>query len=152
MHRNKTGHLKKGYITIYALIVCSFCIMVVIYCFYLGLKKTRNVNSYKAYVIKVDKQEEYKERAFTLMHKNITDAVQSLSLSGVKQHLTSSNPKIIIDNKKAAISYNSSNNRLVFEVSVDEDYYRRDLYEYKIVSGKLRYVYLNSTYIEGRIQ
>jgi hypothetical protein len=70
----------------------------------------------------------------------------------VKQHLTSSHPKIIIDNKKAAISYNSSNNRLVFEVSINEDYYRRDLYEYKIVSGKLRYVYLNSTYIEGRIQ
>jgi hypothetical protein len=152
MSRHKTGIVKKGYVMLYVLIMCALCIMIVSYSFYFEIKKRSNIESYERYVVKNNKYSEYKEKAFTFIHKDIIENVQALSYSTIRLYLSSRNPKFFIDNKSAVIRYDSSTNRILFETPYTEDYYRRDTYDYKVVSGKLKYVFLKSLYIKGRIQ
>jgi hypothetical protein len=126
--------------------------MIATYCYYFEVKKWSNIQSYERYVVKTNKYSEYKEQAFTFIHKNITENVQYLSYTSIKTYLSSSKPKLFIDNKSAVIRYDSAINKILFETLYTQDYYRRDMYDYKVVSGKLKYIFLKSSYIKDRIQ
>lgn len=122
------------------------------YIFCLEVRKIRNAESYKKIVSNTKKYDEYKEYSFTYMHREITSSVSSLDYASVKNYLSLNNPKIKYDNGKACIKYDSVIDKIVLETYNDSDHYRRDLYDYKVDSGKLRYVYLITTYVEGRLQ
>lgn len=143
---------KKGYITIYVLLACLLCIIITAYIFNLEVRRTRNAESYSKIVSTTKKYDDYKEYAFTYMHRLIISSISNLDYAGVNSYLSLSNPKIKFDNNKACIKYDSVINKIVLETYYDSDYYRRDLYDYKVDSGKIKYVYLKTTYIEGRIQ
>jgi hypothetical protein len=116
------------------------------------VKKSRNVSSQNSYIIKSKKYDEYKEYAFTLFHKRIKEYVENLSIINVEQYLKANNIITKIDNGKACIKYDSSINKIIFETYYDEDYYRKDLYDYKLIGNKIKYIYLNTIYIKGRIE
>lgn len=145
-------NMKKGYVTVYVLLVCSLCMILVFYSFYLEVKKIRNLKSYTNLIINTKKFDEYKEYSFTYLHKEVNSSLSSLTYNNVKQYLTSNNFKVKFDNGKACIKYDYAKNKIVFETYYDANYYRRDIYDYTIVSNKLKYTYLNTIYIEGRIE
>jgi hypothetical protein len=122
------------------------------YSFSLEVKKIRNLKSYTNYIITTKKFDEYKEYAFTYLHKEVNIALSSLTNDNVKQYLTANNFKVKFDNGKACIKYDSMKNNIVLETYTKVNYYRRDLYEYKVVANKLKYIYLDTIYIEGRIE
>ena len=152
MHKYKDSYIKKGYVVVYVLLVCSLCMILVSYSFYLEVKKVRNIKSYTNLIINAKKIDEYKEYLFTYLHKEVNTAISSLTSDSVKQYLTTNNFKIKFDNGKACIKYDLSTNKIILETFYSTDYYRRDLYDYKVVSNKLKYMYVNTIYIEGRIE
>jgi hypothetical protein len=152
MYKYKDTYIKKGYVTVYVLLVCSLCMILVSYSFYLEVKKIRNLKSYTSLIINTKKLDEYKEYLFTYLHKEVISSLSSLTYDNVKQCLTANNFKFKFDNGKACIKYDYIKNKINFETYYDADYYRRDIYDYKVVSNKLKYIYLNTIYIEGRIE
>jgi hypothetical protein len=152
MYKHKDNYIKKGYVTVYVLLVCSLCMVLVSYSFSLEVKKIRSLKSYTNYIITTKKFDEYKEYAFTYLHKEVNIALNSLTYDNVKQYLTTNNFKVKIDNGKACIKYDPIKNNIVLETYIKVNYYRRDLYDYKVVANKLKYIYLDTIYIEGRIE
>jgi hypothetical protein len=152
MYKYKHSYLKKGYVTVYVLLVCSLCMIFVSYSFCLEVKKIRNLKSYTNLVVNTRKFDEYKEHAFTYIHKEVNIAISSLTYDNIKQYLITNNFKVKFDNGKACIRYDSIKDKIVLETYYNVNYYRRDIYDYKVVSNKLKYVYSNTKYIEGRIE
>ncbi len=152
MYKHKNISVKKGYVTVYILLISFLCMTLVLYSFYLEVKKARNIKSYKNLITNAKKIDEYREHLFTYFHKELNEALRSRSKESVKEYLNENNIKFKFDNDKSCIRYDSNIDKIVLETYYDSDYYRRDLYDYKIISNKLIYVYLKTTYVKGRIQ
>jgi hypothetical protein len=116
------------------------------------LKKSRYVNSYKNLVIKTKKYDEYKEYAFTYLQKQVTEGVSNFTYNDIRQYLITTSFKVKFDNGIACIKYDSSLNKIVLETYYDEDYFRKDLYDFKVVENKLKYEYIKTLYIRDRLE
>lgn len=125
--------------------------IVVLYCFTMELKNTKNINSYKHYITSTDKREEYKEKLFTQLYKSIIENTEEMNIENVTNYLKSQSIKYTVDDMKGIVKYDESSNHIIFESYNDNYSYRRDTYDYDILDNKLKFIYIETVYIEGRI-
>jgi hypothetical protein len=152
MYKYKHRNMNKGYIIVYILLVCSLCMVLVSYSFHMEISKSKNLRSYKDFIVKARKIEEYKEHLFTYLHKEINLSITSPTSENVREYLTVYLPEIRFDGDKACIRYDSITDRIFLETYTDAYNYRRDIYEYKVVSNEIKYSYLDTKNIEGRME
>jgi|GEM_PF-2840595 len=151
MFWNKFRLVKKGYALVYTLLLCSICIVIVLLIFNLEMKVTRNTLSYKNYILKEREYEDNREILFTKLYKNINTNVTELNLDNLKNYFSNCNIYFRTDDNRACIKYDISTNKIVYESIYETNYYRKDLYDYKIIQNIVRLKYISSQYIKGAI-
>lgn len=152
MFWNKCRITKKGYALIYTLLLCSICMIIVLFLFDLEMKETKNTVSYRNYCLKEKDYEDLKEILFTKLFKSVYANVSSLTINNVKSYLAVSNLYYKTEDNKGCIKYDGSINKIVYESLYEINYCRKDLYDYKIVENKLKLIYLRTLYIRGGIE
>ncbi|MCM8711030.1 hypothetical protein M2651_08320 [Clostridium sp. SYSU_GA19001] len=152
MFWNKAGNIKKGYILIYILFIGMLCLLIVLSFFTMELKKTKDVVSYKDYIIMNKKEDEYREYLFTELYKNIIQNVIPLTSDCVDFYLNNNIISYDIDGKKGSLKYDLVSKKFLFESYVDDYCFKREIYEYKITNGNLKFIYNKTIFVEGRIE
>lgn len=136
----------------YTMILCFLCMLIVLFIFQLEIKVTKNVLSYKDYILKEREYEDNKEILFTKLYKSINTNVTELNINNLKNFLSYSKMYFRTDDNRACVKYDILTNRIFYESIYENKYYQRDLYDYKIIQGKVKFIYLSSQYIEGAIE
>lgn len=152
MFWNKYRIIKKGYALVYTLLLCSLCMIFVLFIFNMEMKITRNTLSYKNYALKERDYEDLREIIFTKLFKNIYTNVDVLSSTNLKNYFINSNLYFRSEDNKACITYDATINKIIFESVYENNYYRKDIYDYKVVQNKVRLVFVNAIYIKGGIE
>jgi len=152
LYSNKLRKIKKGYILLYTIFICGICMCVVLYSFTLELKKARNIESEKNYLLISNKNEEYKEKLLSILYKNMSENIENNSNLEIKKYLKENSIKYYIDNKKGLLKYDEIEDNIIIDSYVDNYYFRRDIYTYDVVDNKLKFKYDKTIYIEGRIE
>jgi hypothetical protein len=114
-------------------------------------KKTKNLISYKKYIIDSKKIDEYKERLFTVMYENIPENIKNSNTASVKSFFLQNNMLYTYDNGHSKIKYDTARNKIILQSYYDEYYHREDLFDYRVVGGKLKFFYILTLYVEGRL-
>lgn len=149
---NKLEKAKKGYILLYTLIISTLCICIVLYSFTIELKKTRNIESQKNYILANDKHEEYKEKLLTFLYEDILNNVQDKSRDNFKKYLQDNTISCYVDNKEGELKYDAAEDNIIIDSYFSIDCLRRDIYNYDFIDNKLKFIYEETIYIEGRIK
>lgn len=152
MFWNKFRAVKKGYTLVYTMILCFLCMLIVLFIFQLEIKVTKNALSYKDYILKEMEYEDNREVLFTKLYKSINTNVTELNINNLKNFLSNSKMYFRTEDNRACIKYDISTNRIFYESIYENKYCRKDLYDYKIIQGKVSLIYINSQYIEGAIE
>lgn len=152
MFWNKCRRVKKGYALVYTLMLCSICMVLVLFIFNMEVRITKNTLSYKNYVLKESEYEDLREVLFTKLFNNVYANVSVLNSTNLKNYFSSSNIYFKTEDNKACIKYDITINKIVFESVYENDYYRKDIYDYKVVQNKVKLLYLKSIYIRGEIE
>jgi hypothetical protein len=152
MFWNKYRSVKRGYALVYTLMLCSICIVLVLFIFDMEVKVTKNTLSYKNYILKNSEYEDLREILFTKLFNSIYTNVTLLNSTNLKNYFASSHLYYRTDDSKACIKYDATIDKVVYECVYDINNYRKDMYDYKIIKSKVRLVFLRSTYIKGAIE
>ncbi|MFL0268404.1 hypothetical protein [Candidatus Clostridium radicumherbarum] len=134
------------------MILCFLCMLIVLFIFQLEIKVTKNALSYKDYILKEMEYEDNREVLFTKLYKSINTNVTELNINNLKNFLSNSKMYFRTEDNRACIKYDISTNRIFYESIYENKYCRKDLYDYKIIQGKVSLIYINSQYIEGAIE
>jgi hypothetical protein len=126
--------------------------IIVLFIFQLEIKVTKNALSYKDYILKEREYEDNREVLFTKLYKSINTNVTELNINNLKNFLSNSKMYFRTEDNRACIKYDISTNRIFYESIYENKYCRKDLYDYKIIQGKVSLIYINSQYIEGAIE
>lgn len=146
-----TSSRKNGFILIYTLLICSLCILIAVYFFSMEFKKMENIISYKKSITKDNKLDEYKEHLFTILYQNMPAEIRNSSTDNVKNYFQQNNTIYNYDNSYSKIKYDAARNKIILQSYYDEYYHRDDLYDYKVLGGKLKFIYIQTLYVEGRL-
>lgn len=152
MFWNKCRIAKKGYALVYILLLCSLCMIFVLFIFNMEVKITKNTISYKNYALKEIDYGDLREILFTKLFNNIYTNVEVLTLSNLKSYFINSELYFRTDDDKACIKYDKTINKLILESVYENGYYKKDIYDYKIDQNKVRLVFINAIYIKGGIE
>ncbi|MBL4937923.1 hypothetical protein JK636_19625 [Clostridium sp. YIM B02515] len=150
MYRNKK--MKKGFVLVYTLLITSFCLIIAVYIFTLQVKISKNVNSYKNYVLKEQDYDKYKEYLFTELNEQILKNINKLEREEIKSYLNRSSFSNKSEDNKAKIKYNSIADNIEFTTYYETNYIRIDRYSYNTSDGKLKLIYLDTLYSEGKVE
>ncbi|WP_406769182.1 hypothetical protein [Candidatus Clostridium stratigraminis] len=126
--------------------------LIVLLIFQLEIKVSKDALSYKDYILKGKEYEDNREILFTKLYKSINTNVTELNLNNLKSFLTNSKMYFRTTDNRACIKYDISTNRIFYESIYENKYFRKDLYDYKIIQGKVKLIYISSQYIEGVIE
>lgn len=144
--------VKKGYILLYVLIIGALCMTILTYCFTLEVKRMKNVISQKNYIIANSKHDEYKEKLLTKLYKEITDNVELITVDNIRSYFQNNVINYYSENKKGSVKYNKDNDIIILDTVVDDYSYRRDIYNYTAQEEKLKIIYFQTIYLEGRME
>jgi hypothetical protein len=114
-------------------------------------KKMENIISYKNSITKDNKLDEYKEHLFTILYQNMPAEIRNSSTDNVKNYFQQNNTIYNYDNSYSKIKYDAARNKIILQSYYDEYYHRDDLYDYKVLGGKLKFIYIQTLYVEGRL-
>lgn len=126
--------------------------IIVLFIFNMEVKVTKNTLSFKNYALKERDYEDLREILFTKLFNNIYTNVNALSSENLKSYFNNSNLYFRTEDNKACIKYDSTINKIVFESIYENNYYRKDIYDYKVVEDKVKLIYLKAIYIRGGIE
>jgi hypothetical protein len=126
--------------------------IIVLFIFNMEVKVTKNTLSFKNYALKERDYEDLREILFTKLFNNIYTNVNALSSANLKSYFNNSNLYFRTEDNKACIKYDSTINKIVFESIYENNYYRKDIYDYKVVEDKVKLIYLKAIYIRGGIE
>lgn len=150
MYGNKK--IRKGFILVYTLLITSFCLIIAVYIFTLQVKISKNVNSYKNYVLKEQDHDKYKEYLFTEFSEQVLKNINKLEREEIKSYLNRSSFLYKSDDNKAKIKYNSITDNIEFTTYYETNYIRIDRYSYNASDGKLKLIYMDTSYSEGKVE
>lgn len=151
MYRNKTRKLKKGYALVYTLLIALFIITLLIFSFTLELKKTKNIDNYKREVSSSKKYVQHREYLLTELNEIINANVSGVSKDNIKAYFTVNSVIIKVDENKGAARYNKDGDCFYIESYEDTYTYRREIFDYNVISNTLKFIYRKEEYVKGVI-
>lgn len=151
MYRNKTRKLKKGYVLVYTLLIALFIITLLIFSFTLELKKTKNIENYKKDVSSIKKYEQYREYLLTELNRIINTNISVVSKDNIKAYFTVNSVIVRVDENKGSARYNRDEDCFYVESYEDNYTYRREIFDYDVISSTLKFTFRKEEYVKGVI-
>lgn len=148
MHSDiKFTHTKKGYISVYTLVISSIIFLISIYMLSFRYEEyLYSLNSFKALKKEssiLDKKEDLK----TKLDKILKEEIKHISEEELKNFLKENNGKSLLENKDEKILISGEN--IIFRYKIRNNVFREDKSCIKIYNNKFILIRQNNTYYNG---
>jgi len=154
--KKEFSSVRKGSIIIDTLLIGSLVLTISLYLLKLEFEEYKNVKSMKRYVTKADVNQENKEYLLTdftvMIYNKSNEEGLSINKGSLKDLMTRRIDELKLWHNNSFIIYDKDKDCIFISSYFDKYYHREDFYDYSVENGKLKYSYVNTLYVLGRIK
>lgn len=151
MFRVRTRKSQKGFILVYVLFACSLCFAIVLGIYKMEVLIRRNDLKLQKNIMQVDNIQKSREYLLTELDDNIYKNVNCISEEEVKKFLNSTTDASIKYDDNL-IKYINDSDCFLAEYYINHEFYKEELYQYKIINGSIFYGCIDYSYSKGEIK
>lgn len=153
MFQNKNTNIKKGFVLVYTLLIGMLCIMLSLFCFEMLLEIRTNVIYSKSYILKVEVDQKGREYLLTEIKEYIIKNTATLTIPSITDLLrNTANTKLVQWQGCYVEKYDLNKNYIAAVLPYDDSNILKEVYQYKIVNGSLKFKYVMSLVVKGGLQ
>ncbi len=153
MPENKSSDIKKGFILVYTLLIGMLCILLALFCFEMLLDIKSNQGYFKGCILKVQDSQKGREYLLTEIKNCILSNVSTLTVNNITNFLNSLTSYKLMQWQNCYIAkYDLGKNYIYAALPYDSGNFIKEVYQYKIVDGTLKFKFVFSIITEGSLK
>jgi hypothetical protein len=136
---------KKGFILIYTVLVGLICLIIMMYIFDMQMTEAEYSKSNKAYILKEDNYQRYKEYLMTLFFTYIDENDDGIKTLGIDEFFYNTKGSIVAY-EKAKVSYANETQIFTFKTPYTYNTYRNDYFKLIDIDENFQLIFIKTDY------
>jgi TPP-dependent 2-oxoacid decarboxylase len=147
MYKNKYNRVEKGYALIHVLILGTLILLLIINSFTLELSRTKNITSYKNYIIRVKQTEISRVYLLTKLKDLAFNTYKIKTKEELVRYFIENKPTITTEDRRGTLKYDESSGYVFIESYEDQYTIKREVYYFEVLENNMRFSFVKRSYI-----